>query len=167
MRNCFICYHHDRDQDYLEELRANGADGIFDYSLKNDISDLMNETIYKKIRQKMYRCSVTIVLIGNRTGHRKWIDWELWASLRPYKHPTDLTKNFIPNGLVGVYLPGYSHSVPDRLQDNIDSEYAVMIDWEDIDRDLENAVKKAYQNRMFFSKRIDNSRQQMTKNYLF
>ena len=118
MRNCFICYHHDRDQDYLEELRANKADGIFDYSLKNDISDLMNETIYKKIRQKMYRCSVTIVLIGNRTAHRKWIDWELWASLRSYRHPTDSSKNFIPNGLVGIYLPVYSHSVPDRLQDN-------------------------------------------------
>lgn len=165
MRNCFICYHHDRDQDYLEELRANGADRIFDYSLKKNISDLMNNTIYKKIRQKMYRCSVTIVLIGKRTGHRKWIDWELWASLRPYKHPFDSSKNFISNGLVGIYLPVNSHSVPDRLQDNIDSGYAVTIHWEDIDKDLDDAVEQAYKNRMFFRKRINNSREQMTKNY--
>jgi hypothetical protein len=164
MRNCFISYHHDRDQEYLEELRQYKRKGAFDYSLKEDISDFTNDTIYKHVRKKMYRCSVTIVLIGNRTGHRKWIDWELWASLRPYSHPWDSSKNFIPNGLVGVYLPVYNHSVPDRLQDNIDSTFAVTLDWDDIEDELENAIEEAYLKRVNRSYLIDNSRERMIKN---
>jgi hypothetical protein len=165
MRNCFISYHHDLDQDYLNELRAYRADGIFDYSLKEDISHFTNDTIYQYVRKKMYRCSVTIVLIGEQTGHRKWIDWELWASLRRYTHPYDSSKNFIPNGLVGIYLPVRKYSIPDRLQDNIDSGYAVTISWRSIGSGLENAVEQAYFNRQYKSSLIDNSREQMTKNY--
>lgn len=168
MRNCFISYHHDNDQEYLDEIRGYYArQNLFDYSLKEDIGYLTNETIYRKVRQKMYRCSITIVLIGNRTGHRKWIDWELWASLRKYTHPYDSSKNFVSNGIVGIYLPVRKYSVPDRLQDNIDSGYAVTLDWVDIDNNLEKAVEQAYFNRQYKSYLIDNKREQMTKNYWF
>lgn len=167
MRNCFISYHHNRDQEYLEELRQYKKNGIFDYSLKEDIGDFTNGTIYKHIRKKMYKCSVTIVLIGSRTGHRKWIDWELWASLRPYTHPWDSSKNFIPNGLVGIYLPVRNHSVPDRLQDNIDSGYAITLDWQNVNSKLEPAVEQAYFNRLTLRHKIINAREQMIKNYWF
>lgn len=167
MKNCFVSYHHDNDQDYLQILRSNKGDGFFDYSLKEDISEFTEDTIYKHIRAKMYRCSVTIVLIGSRTGHRKWIDWELWASLRPYTHPWDSSKNFIPNGLLGIYLPVSSHSVPDRLQDNIDSGYAITLDWRNVNSKLESAVEQAYNNRSNLRHRIINSREQMTRNYWF
>jgi MTH538 TIR-like domain (DUF1863) len=159
-RNCFISYHHANDNIYLEELRDLISDiSIADYSLKNDIGDLAEETIYKKIREKMRSCSVTIVLIGNRTGHRKWIDWEIWASLRAYRHPYDDLKTFKPNGLLGIYLPTDSHSVPDRLQDNIDSGYAVSMKWDNLERYLESKVNWAYQNRTKRQDRISNTRE--------
>jgi len=77
IRNCFVSYHHDRDQKYISKLRRVIAQmKVADYSLKEDIGHLTDETIYKKVRERMRSCSVIVVLIGERTGHRKWIDWE-------------------------------------------------------------------------------------------
>ncbi|HLV40656.1 MAG TPA: TIR domain-containing protein [Brumimicrobium sp.] len=164
-RNCFISYHHNYDQDFVKELRSiKSGMKVADYSLKTDISHLTEETIYKKIREKMRNCSVTIVLVGSRTGHRKWIDWELWASLRGYTHPTDPKKSFRPNGLLVIYLPGSNHSIPDRLQDNIDSGYAVSMKWKNLERDFESKVNYAYWKRMNASNLIRNSRSKTTRN---
>jgi hypothetical protein len=164
-RNCFVSYHHGRDQDYLHELREiiSGV-RVADYSLKDDISHLTEDTIYKKIREKMRNCSVTVVLIGERTGHRKWIDWEIWASLRGYNHPTDIYKSFKPNGLLAIYLPVSSHSVPPRLLDNINSGYAVSMNWKNIDKDFESKINYAYWNRTNNAYKIDNSRQRQGDN---
>ncbi len=159
IRNCFVSYHHERDQKYLSKLRRiiTGMK-VADYSLKDDIGHLTDETIYKKVREKMRNCSVTVVLIGERTGHRKWIDWEIWASLRAYNHPYNPFLSFKPNGLLGIYLPVYNHSVPARLQDNIDSRYAVSMKWENLEKDFESKVNWAYSNRTNCTNRIDNSR---------
>lgn len=137
---------------------------VADYSLKDDIGHLTDETIYKKVREKMRSCSVTVVLIGERTGHRKWIDWELWASLRVYNHPTDPYKSFKPNGLLGIFLPTDSHSIPDRFQDNIDSGYAVNMKWENLERDFESKVNLAYWKRTNNDYKIDNSRERQESN---
>ncbi len=166
IRNCFVSYHHEYDQDYLEDLRDTiGGMQVADYSLKDDIGDLEEDTIYKKIREKMRNCSVTIVLIGQRTGHRKWIDLEIWASLRGYTHPYDQLKSFKPNGLLAIYLPTDSHSVPNRLQDNIDSGYAISMKWKNLERDFESKVNYAYWNRTNNDYKIDNSRERMDSNY--
>lgn len=138
---------------------------VADRSLKDDISYLSDETIYKKIREKMRNCSVTVVLIGERTGHRKWIDWEIWASLRGYTHPTNLLKSFKPNGLLCIYLPVSFHSVPNRLQDNIDSGYTVSMKWENLKRNFESKVNYAYWNRTNVSYKIDNRRRRMEDDY--
>jgi len=167
IRNCFISYHHKNDQSYLNELRRL-KDGmkVADYSLKDDIGYLSDETIYKKIRDKMRSCSVTIVLIGSETGNRKWIDSEIWASLRGYKHPTTSLKSFRPNGLLCIFLPGLNHSIPPRLQDNIDSGYAVSMRWKNIERDFENRVNYAIWKRDNLFDSIDNSRVRMKRNIL-
>lgn len=166
VRNCFVSYHHNYDSDYLNALRKiKSGMRVADYSLKEDISYLSEQSIYKKIRDKMRSCSVTIVLVGARTGHRKWIDWELWASLRGYTHPTDPYKSFKPNGLLVIFLPSSSYSIPDRLQDNIDSGYAVCMKWENLERDFESKVNYAYWNRTNVAYKIDNSRQKVDRNY--
>lgn len=165
-RNCFVSYHHERDQDYISELRdVISTMKVADYSLKDDIGHLTEDTIYKKIRNKMRSCSVTVVLIGERTGHRKWIDWEIWASLRGYSHPTDSLLSFKPNGLLAIYLPVDSHSVPNRLQDNIDSKYAVSMKWDNLERDFESKVNFAYYNRTNNLHRIVNSRERLDEDY--
>lgn len=163
--NCFVSYHHEYDQDYVNEFRLlHPGRTVSDFSLKEDISHLEEDTIYQKIRDKMRNCSVTIVLVGEKTGYRKWIDWELWASLRPYRHPTDPRKSFKPNGLLAIYLPNCSsYSVPDRLQDNIDSGFAVEMHWNYIRRDLTKRLAQCQENRNK-SHKIDNSREQMSRN---
>lgn len=165
IRNCFVSYHHERDHHYISKLRRVITHmKVADYSLKDDIGHLTDDTIYKKVREKMRNCSVTVVLIGERTGHRKWIDWEIWASLRGYTHPYDPFKSFKPNGLLGIYLPTDSHSVPDRLQDNIDSKYAVSMKWENLERDFESKVNYAYWNRTNVDYKIENSRERQESN---
>lgn len=166
IRNCFLSYHHDYDSEYLEDLREMKAGmKVADYSLKENIGHLTDQTIYKKIRDKMRNCSVTVVLVGSRTGHRKWIDWELWASLRGYTHPTDPYKSFKPNGLLAIFLPTSSHSIPERLQDNINSGFAVCMKWENIERDFESKVNLAHWKRTNNDYKIDNRREKVDRNY--
>ena len=164
-RNCFISYHHVNDQKYLSKLRKTVKSmKVSDYSLKTDIGHLTNETIYNKVRSKMRTCSVTVILIGTRTGHRKWIDWEIWASLRGYNHPFDKKKSFKPNGLLAIFLPGQNHSIPDRLKDNIDSGFAVSMRWKNLERDFESKVNYAYWKRNNATNKIRNSRNRQESN---
>lgn len=165
IRNCFLSYHHDYNQVYVKKLRQlKQGMKVADYSLKEDISEYTDEEIYKVIRNKMRACSVTIVLIGERTGHRKWIDWELWASLRAYKNSRNPKRSFRPKGLLAIYLPTASHSVPERLQANIDSGYAVSMRWKNIDRDLESKINYAIWKRDNASHEIKNNLERFERN---
>jgi len=165
-RNCFVSYHHKNDQKYVDELRSViRTIRVSDYSLKEDIGHYKENYIYNLIRSKMRTCSVTVILIGKKTGHRKWVDWEIWASLRKYTHPTNKLKSFKPNGLLGIYLPDSSHSVPDRLQDNIDSGYAVSMNWRNLERDFESRVNHAFWSRTKIPHKINNTRPQINRDY--
>lgn len=167
IRNCFISYHHNNDQHYLNKLRKVVKKmKVSDFSLKDDIGHLTDETIYKKIRNKMRNCSVTVILIGSKTGHRKWIDWEVWASLRSYTHPFDRRKSFKPNGLLVIFLPVENHSIPKRLEDNIKSGYAVSMRWKNLERDFESKVNYAYWKRNNSTNKIRNYRQRQERNKL-
>jgi hypothetical protein len=114
----------------------------------------------------MRNCSVTVVLIGSETGHRKWIDWEIWASLRPYKNISNPFKSFKPNGLLAIFLPTQTHSIPPRLQDNINSGYAVSMRWKNLERDFESKVNYAYWKRNNIPHKIVNSRERLSRNYI-
>lgn len=162
-----MSYHHDNDWKYLSKLRqVVKSMKVSDYSLKNDIGHLTDETIYKKVRSKMRTCSVTVVLIGARTGYRKWIDWEIWSSLRAYNHPYDKKMSFKPNGLLAIYLPVENHSIPERLKDNIESGYVVSMKWKNLERDFESKVNYAYWKRNNAINKIRNSRERQSNDYL-
>tara|TARA_R110002072_G_scaffold24847_3_gene83946 strand:- start:1085 stop:1621 length:537 start_codon:yes stop_codon:yes gene_type:complete len=164
-RNFFVSYHHDYDQGYVKKLhQIKQGMKVADYSLKEDISEYTDEQIYNVIRNKMRACSVTIILIGERTGHRKWIDWELWASLRAYKNSRNPKRSFKPKGLLAIYLPTASHSVPERLQANIDSGYAVSMRWKNIERDLESKINYAIWKRDNTSHQIKNNLKRFDRN---
>ena len=86
MHNVFISYHHDNDQYYKEELVALGRhfSAFVDRSVDTgDISeDLSDEAIRRRIRDEYLRqTTVTIVLVGTETKHRKHIDWEIHSSM--------------------------------------------------------------------------------------
>jgi hypothetical protein len=166
-RNFFVSYHHEYDQAYVKALReVKQGMKIADYSLKEDVSEYSDDEIYKIIRDKMRTCSVTIILIGERTGHRKWIDWELWASLRGYKNSRYPKRSFRPKGLLAIYLPTSSHPVPERLKANIDSGYAVSMRWKNIERDLESKINYAIWKRDNASHEIRNNLERADRNAL-
>lgn len=67
--------------------------------------------------------SCTIVLVGRDTWGRKFVDWEIDATLSK------------EHGLLGLQLPtlpivGAAVTVPDRLSDNIQSGYAIWKRWD-------------------------------------
>lgn len=62
--------------------------------------------------------TVTIVLIGKCTWARRFIDWEIYSSLRASKHSS-------VNGLIAIQLPSAANetfALPGRLSDNIDRD---------------------------------------------
>lgn len=142
MHKVFISYHHDNDQIYADYLRSKyGEDNVFmDRSLDEAYEGMTDEEILAAIRQKHLRDSaVTIVLIGSETANRKWVDWEINASLRPYGARTR-------NGLLGIYLEPF-YPMPARLQDNVTSGYAVTMSWEEISYKLGAKIQIAYDMR--------------------
>ncbi|MCB8044325.1 TIR domain-containing protein [Microbacterium oxydans] len=86
--------------------------------MEEDGSDIIDSTnvayIRQTIKSKFLRDStVTLVAIGECTWARKFVDWEIYTSLR--SDPT-------PNGLLAVQLPsvaGSSPSIPARLSANL------------------------------------------------
>lgn len=83
----------------------------------NDNYDFIDSTntdyVMSQIRKKYLEDStVTIVLIGNCTHSRRYVDWEIKSSLTQGSET--------PNGLIGIILPslGDTAILPPRLKDN-------------------------------------------------
>lgn len=86
MHNVFISYHHANDQFYKDQLVALGSrfSAFVDRSVDTgDISeDLTDEAIRRHIRDHYLRqTTVTIVLVGVQTKHRKHVDWVIHSSM--------------------------------------------------------------------------------------
>lgn len=138
----FVSYHHANDQDRANHLRETyGADNtLIDRSLSDAYDDKTDDEILELIRKyHLKNSTVTIVLIGSETANRKWVDWEIYSSLRPYG---DRTRN----GLLAIYLPT-AGATPARLQDNLDSGYAVSMKWDNISWQLSSKIDEAFNNR--------------------
>lgn len=83
---CFISYHHANDQGHKDALvKWSDENDIFiDMSVDSgDIDEsLSDQSIRQKIRDEYLRDStVTILLGGTETHHRKHVDWELYSSM--------------------------------------------------------------------------------------
>jgi hypothetical protein len=96
-RKVFISYHHHGDQAYKEALVAQYCDSydlLEDNSLGRMIDTDDLEYVEREIREDYIKgSSVTILLCGARTWERKFVDWEIYATL--------LKKA----GLIGLQLP--------------------------------------------------------------
>ena len=148
MRNVFVSYSHRLDQTYADYFRrkfgglCNSKQMVFsDRSLQDqDLSYLTDESIKNYyIRPKIRNSSVTIILIGEETGGRWWVDWEIYYSLIK-------TKDNDRNGLLGIYLPYKEHFVPQRLLDNIPGN-GLIIRMPNTKQALESAIEVAYARR--------------------
>ena len=85
LHRVFISYHHKNDQMYKEILVSNYNNILFiDGSVETgDIpDDWTDEQIREEIRDNyLSNTTVTILLVGTETKHRKHVDWELYSSM--------------------------------------------------------------------------------------
>lgn len=126
----FVSYHHAGDQAYYDAFsRAfhDAYDVIYDNSLEREVDSDDVDYVMRRIRENYITgSSCTIVLVGEKTWGRKYVDWEIKATLEK-KH-----------GLIGVHLPTAARDpndnklvVPDRLYDNIQSGFALWLSWKE------------------------------------
>lgn len=161
-RKAFVSYHHRNDQYFYDEFSRAFHDGyqlITDTSLERRIDSADVTYVMRRIREShLSGSSCTIILCGAETPRRKYVDWEIMASLGQQM------------GLVAVGLPTievYSNggtSKPLRLQDNIDSGYAEWMNWATLvarPTALADSIEKALANP---KRLIVNTRDRMLRN---
>lgn len=129
-RKVFVSYYHGGDQGYYDLFTRAFCDTyevITDNSLERRIDSPNVDYVMRRIRENYIAgSSCTIVLVGRDTWGRKYVDWEIKATLEK------------EHGLIGVRLPTApvtpqgTVTVPDRLYDNITSGYALWVTWEQI-----------------------------------
>lgn len=151
----FVSYHHANDQVYrnhFENLFVNIYDIMVSKSVQIGEIDpnLQTETIRQKIRDEYLSDStVTVVLIGSQTWQRKHVDWEIGSSIRE-------TKNSSRSGLLGIILPTYLRSdqskydpytIPPRLYDNIQCEFAKIYNWNKDPATVQKWIHEAFDRR--------------------
>ena len=119
----FVSYQHSADQAYYDafsKLFHDHYESVFDNSLEREIDSDDPAYVIQRIRDKhITGTSCTIVLCGNTSHERKYLDWEIKGTLDK------------EHGLIGIQLPTLIKNsngiviVPDRLHANISSGYAV------------------------------------------
>lgn len=157
----FVSYHHKLDQAYYDSL-SRAMSGTYsmvsDNSLDRTIDSDNVEYVMRQIREQFLTgTSCTIVLCGLQTPQRKYVDWEILATLQK------------GHALVGLRLPqlqiiNNGCAKPARLQDNINSGYAVWGQYQDAIADPAYLSSLVHAARAKSKTLIDNSRQRKLRN---
>jgi hypothetical protein len=126
-RRVFISYHHAHDQRYYDALSRtlhDQMDLIFDNSLDRQIDSDDTNYVIQRIRDNFISgTSCTLVLCGPETYQRKYVDWEIKATLDKY------------HGLIAIRLPEVATDsqgraiIPERLVPNYNSGYMLWKTW--------------------------------------
>lgn len=155
-RCVFVSFHHDSDQWYYDEFSrffSELYDTIQDNSLDRIIDSDDPEYVMRRIREKFITgTSCTIVLCGPDTRWRKYVDWEIKATLDK------------GHGIIGVKLPNNQPDIyggvhkPDRFQDNINTGYAIWTTWENLNQGPDYLQKCIELANSKATSLIDNSR---------
>lgn len=94
-RHVFISFDHE-DLDEVNLLRGQAKNDktdlqFDDHSVKEPYESTNADYIKRQIREKIDRCSVTLVYLTDKTASSKWVNWEIEESLKRGK------------GVIGVY----------------------------------------------------------------
>lgn len=159
-RKCFISYYAG-DTREVEKFMSDFGDvfipkaiGISDGDdfIDSDDSDYVMSRIR---REYLGDSTVTICLIGSCTHSRRYVDWEIKASLRQ--------GSYTPNGLIGILLPsqGTSAHLPKRFKENWnkneDLGYALYRSYPATKESLKNWIEEAHSRRSNHANLIQNS----------
>lgn len=133
-RRVFVSYHHGGDRNYYDtfcKFYEVKHEIVHDNSPQRAIESDDPDYVIRRLREGFLTgASTTIVLCGRNTPGRKYVDWEILASLNQ-----DM-------GLIGIYLPTARRNddkviVPDRLHDNVASGYALFRAWDTLQNDAD------------------------------
>lgn len=161
-RKVFVSYHHGGDQAYYNAFSQafhDTYDVITDNSLERVVDSEDVEYVMRRIRENYVQgSSCTVVLVGRETHLRKYVDWEIKATLD------------MEHGLIGVQLPTLPVnaqgrvSVPERLSDNINTGYALWLSCADITANVQNCRRYIEAANAKDKRLIDNSRARRLRN---
>lgn len=171
-RKVFVSYCH-RDQAAAEQFVAQWSNVFTHRALglaydENIINSNDTEYVMSRIRQDyLGDSSVTIVLIGTCTHSRKYVDWEIKASLRRGASlPNGLLAYILPTcGLAGLAGLGYPH-VPNRLNLNLrgPASYARYFFIPDREETMRQNIEDAFAARTTRAELIVNPQDRMERN---
>lgn len=164
-RKVFVSYHH-QDQEWVDYFRAQFGTGLevfSDGSLDRLIDSQDTDYVSRTIREDYITgTSITIVLCGNETWKRKYVDWEIHSTL---------DKN---HAVLGIILPDHKQVmrdgqftwlVPNRLADNVNTGYAHWIGWPQNAEALKQAIDHALNQSSVNKHMKNNSAQKMQRNH--
>ena len=156
---CFLSYHH-ADQRRVDDFIAtfDAKHDVFitrGITMPDDVIRSEDPTyVMRRIRELFLGDStVTIVLVGECTWARKFVDWEVQASLR---QPAD----GLPNGMLAVLLSKTKTSghLPERVELNTVAGYAAFYRYPSSAAELSGWIEDAFQARRSRASRIRNPR---------
>jgi len=110
-RHVFISFDYE-DLDEVNLLRGQAKNDkvdlqFDDHSVKEPFDSSNADYIKRQIREKINRCSVTVVYLSEKTVSSKWVNWEIEESIKRGK------------GVIGVYKEDKApSSVPSAFEKN-------------------------------------------------
>ena len=149
---CFVSYHKANSiavKNFIEEFSDIFTAKTVGVTDEDDfINSESPEYVMRRIREKyLSNTTVTIVLIGECTKARKYIDWEIASSLR-----NDPVNGL--SGLLGINMKsvGTRGLAPPRLADNFNSKdstgsYALYRTYPTSSQSLRSAIQTAFDRR--------------------
>lgn len=169
-RKVFISYYHGDQKavnEFVEKFSSvfipktvGVRDGDFEFDSTNP------DYIMRRIREeKLGDSTVTIVLVGTCTHSRRYVDWEVKASLQQ--------GSTLPNGLIAIKLPNYHSQIylPERVQLNIkrdsynrDIGYARYYEYPTLQTRLRDWIEDAHNARTIRANLISNPNRMMQYN---
>jgi len=152
-RNVFVSYYHNDDQVKRQEFDSLFGDLIINQSVMLDEINGENsdDYIHRLINEGyMKDTTVLTVLLGPKTKCRMHVDWEISGALNK-----KVGERYA--GLLGVRLPSHPDfglgtdynpdNYPIRLAANLDSGYAVLADWTEDRKAMQDLIELAFANR--------------------
>lgn len=161
-RKVFVSYHHRLDQAYYDQFSRifhDELEALTDNSLERKVDSADVSYIMRAIRERhLTGSSCTVVLCGRETPQRKYVDWEIDASLSQEM------------GLVAVLLPTIGRDssnrvlLPSRLRDNINSGYAEYVWWHEISKNSAGLIQAIEKANAKPGRLISNARERKSQN---
>jgi hypothetical protein len=163
---CFVSHHGDDRyavRRFIERF-DDGQDVLISRSITMP-DDIINSGdsnyIMGQIRERFLKDStVTIVMVGECTWSRKFVDWEVQTSLRRRKFGPP------PNGLLAILLdPKATRGhLPNRVNLNHDSGYAYFRPYPSNKTELSGWIDEAFRARTAHDSLIENPRDRKQRN---